>query len=687
VFQTVLRLAVALVVSSSCFAAADTPARTHDITLDDYLTVHPLTACATSPDGKYVAYTELRWGEHDEPRQSDLWIVETATKQATRLTFERANDSSPQWAADGKHLYFLSKRTRGEKDKKPPYDGTAQVWITGLHPGEPLAITRVKGGIESYQVSQDGRTLYYTKAGEEAEREWKSLRKKYGDIQFGSGAFKYTELWKLDLQTWREERLAAPERVITEFRVAPDESRVAMVTTPDDRLITREGQSRVDVFDMQTRQTITLPDKLYRADAPTPYGWLENPAWSPDAKALAWTVGFDGYQTEVLVAEFGAGDPAVWMLKRPDEVSVAGGLEWRPGGGELCFLAEKRARKHIHAVSDVRAGKQGAARVLTSGDVVVFDYSFSADGQQVGFIQGNPQDPGNIFWAATAQTGPAVRLTNANPQVDTWKLPQMSLVQWKAPDGVEVEGVLELPPDYKPGDPPLPLAVEVHGGPSDATLLYLQYWIYGRVAFPARGYALLCPNYRGSTGYGDKFLTDLVGRENDIEVKDILAGVDALIERGVADPNRLGVLGWSNGGFLVNCLITTTQRFKAASSGAGVFDQLMQWGLEDTPGHVINFMRGLPWERQEAYLKASPAYKLGSCTTPTVIHIGENDERVPAAHARALYRGLKEYTQTPTVLLVYPGAGHGLSISDHRKGKLDWDLAWFDKYVLGKSGE
>ena len=237
------------------------------------------------------------------------------------------------------------------------------------------------------------------------------------------------------------------------------------------------------------------------------------------------------------------------------------------------------------------------------------------------------------------------------------------------------------------GDPPLPLVVEVHGGPSDATLLYLQYWIYGRTLFPALGYALLSPNYRGSTGYGDKFLTDLVGRENDIEVKDILAGVDAMIEKKLADPERLGVMGWSNGGFLTNCLITTTQRFKAASSGAGVIDQLIEWGLEDTPGHVINFNRGLPWERTEAYLKASPAYNLGKVTTPTIIHVGEQDERVPAAHAKTLYRALKDYSKTPTVLLTYPNAGHGLMLSDHRKGKLEWDVKWFEKYLPVKSAE
>ncbi|MEW6251762.1 MAG: prolyl oligopeptidase family serine peptidase, partial [Planctomycetota bacterium] len=209
--------------------------------------------------------------------------------------------------------------------------------------------------------------------------------------------------------------------------------------------------------------------------------------------------------------------------------------------------------------------------------------------------------------------------------------------------------------------------------------------IYGRTLFPALGYALLSPNYRGSTGYGDKFLVDLVGRENDIEVQDILAGVDALIERKIADPERLGVMGWSNGGFLVNGLITQTQRFKAASSGAGVVDQLIQWGAEDTPGHVVNFMRGLPWERTEAYIKASPIYRLGAANTPTIIHVGEEDERVPAAHSRALFRALYDYRKVPAVLLTYPGAGHGLAISDHRKGKLEWDVKWFEKYLPVKA--
>ena len=224
------------------------------------------------------------------------------------------------------------------------------------------------------------------------------------------------------------------------------------------------------------------------------------------------------------------------------------------------------------------------------------------------------------------------RLTNLNPQVDTWKLPRISVVSWKGAKGDAVEGILELPPDYKKGDK-LPLVVEIHGGPTTAAHCSLQYWIYGRTLLPAKGYALLRPNYRGSTGYGDRFLTDLVGHENDLDVEDILAGVDALVEKGIADPKRLGVMGWSNGGYLTNCLITKTTRFKAASSGAGIVDTVMEWGSNDEPAYAIVFKKGFPWNRAALYHKASPTYALDKVRTPTLIHVGGGDEHCRRARA------------------------------------------------------
>jgi dipeptidyl aminopeptidase/acylaminoacyl peptidase len=272
------------------------------------------------------------------------------------------------------------------------------------------------------------------------------------------------------------------------------------------------------------------------------------------------------------------------------------------------------------------------------------------------------------------------RLTRVNPQADTWKLPRLSVFTWKAPDGTPVEGILELPPDSKKGER-LPLVVEIHGGPTTAAYYKLQYWIYGRTLLPAKGYALLTPNYRGSTGYGDKFLTDLIGRENDLDVGDILAGVDALVAAGIADPERLGVTGWSNGGYLTNCLISRTTRFKAAVSGAGILDAVMEFGAGDEPAYTIVFKQGFPWNSAARYQKASPSYSLEKIRTPTLIHVGGNDERCPPGHSRMLYRVLKEYNRVPTELLVYPGEGHGLMKYRNRRAKLEWDLAWFERYL------
>lgn len=698
--------ALILVLCLAGVARPDAPLRDHQITVDDYFTLDIIEDAVASPDGRHVAYVQRRWDKEADGRNADIWVADLETRESWRVTFDKANDTSPQWAPDGQHLYFASARKRGD-DKDPPYNGKTQVWVTSPHGGEAMPVTRLADGIDAYQLSKDGKALLYTQSREEADEEWKSLRETHKDIEYGHGKRNVSTLWRLDLRSWRADKLVDEKRYIRYFAVSPKARRIAMITGPDDRLITHEGRSRVDVYDVGTRTVSTLPDELWREQAPSPYGWLENPCWSSDGRSLAFSVSFDGYPTEILVAEWPAGEadaatpgePAVRRLKRPSGAFVTGGLRWHPTESHLYFVGDDRARARVFCIPQIVAGGQGTSVALTEGDVVVFGYDFRGQKELV-LILGTTLVPQDIYLtSADVARTPAGgsnwpvadiekhgyrRITEINPQVDTWKLPQISVVSWKGAGGDEVEGILELPPDYEPGTP-LPTVVELHGGPTDAARLYLQYWIYGRTLFPARGYALFTPNYRGSTGYGDKFLTDLIGRENDIDVEDILTGVDALVERGVADPNRLGVMGWSNGGFLTNCVITRTDRFKAASSGAGVIDQFMQWALEDTPGHVINYMKGLPWDQPDAYRKGSPSTLLGRVKTPTLIHVGANDARVPPAHSRTLYRALHEYVGVPTQLLVYPGQGHGLTTYKFRKAKMEWDLAWFDRYLLGKT--
>jgi dipeptidyl aminopeptidase/acylaminoacyl peptidase len=656
--------------------------RTHDIVPEDYFTLGTIAQCANAPDGQYIAYTEVRWGEPKERRTSDLWVVHTGTKARTRLTFERCGSFAPQWSPDSKHIYFGGHFERPGAEKAP-WDGSTQVWRISPTGGELFPVTKVKGGISGFELSHNGKTLYYTVTEEHVDDEWKDLQKRYADLQYGHGIVDFSQLWKLDLESWWPEKIVDEQRVIRDFTVTRDEKRIAMITTPDWELVSHEGWSRLDVFDVESGKIAELTSDAWRANHPSPFGWIESPAWSSGGKALAFSISFDGYPTELHVAEHQGGAWQVNKLARPTKLAVAGGaMQWRSGTRDLYFLAEERARIRLYCFEQVRDGKAGQLRVVSPGDIVATAYDLDDKGDGATVVYSTTTHMRDIF--RVDARGKYARITNVNPQVDTWKLPQVQLVTWEGANGDEVEGILELPPDYKPGDGPLPLVVELHGGPSAATYYRLRFWIYGRTLFPAKGYALLSPNYRGSTGYGDKFMTDLVGRENNIEVKDILEGVDAMVSRGIADETRLGVMGWSNGGLLTNCVITHTERFKAASSGAGIVDMVMQWGLEDTPGHVVNFMKGLPWETPEAYRHASCVYDLDKVTTPTLIHVGGADARVPTAHSKTLYRAFHRYLKVPTQLVIYPGEGHGLTTKENRLAKMEWDLAWFDKYLLGK---
>lgn len=649
--------------------------RTHNIVIEDYFSIAYLQQLVASPDGKSVAFVQIRWDKQKDGKNRDIWVLDLESREPQRLTFDQANETSPQWAPDNQTVYFLG-RYKHEGEKKPPYDGKTQVWKIQKDGSELKPVTSIKGGISDFQLSEDGKSLYYIIQKDHLIDEWKELRSEYkDDLKFGHGIQKVSEIWKLDLVTWRTSRLLDHNRFIREFKVTPDEKKIALISDPDEPLIYHEGGSVVEILIPATGELFTLKDKLWREKAPSPNGWLGNLAWSSDSRLLGFSVDFDGYPMEILAGRIGtsANDSKVRKLKRPKGVSASGALQWIPGKDELCFIGEMKARHHIYSLPYPK----GKAEALVDGDLVVEGYSLLKNGNTV-TIQSGLTYYHDLFLHRKGES--AELLWKNNAQIDTWILPQISIVSWKGANGDPVEGILELPPDYNNGEK-LPLIVNLHGGPTASEQFSFLFWIYGRTALAARGYAVLSPNYRGSTGYGDKFLSDLVGHENDYDVKDILAGVDAMIDRGIADPNRLGVMGWSNGGYLTNCLIATN-RFDAASSGAGVLDMTIQWADEDTPGHVYNFMKGLPWEQPEHYQKTSPLYSFKpGLKTATLIHVGEKDPRVPAIHSKALHRALYNYLDVPCELLIYPGEPHGLTTYQHRLAKMRWDHAWFDKYV------
>ncbi len=670
---------------SLTFAATPAPERTHDIVPEDYFSMAHISEVAPSPSGKQVVWAEQRWQDDLPRRNKDLWIVDSRTKAARRLTFDAAGDGHPVWSADGAWIYFGTARKQAKKGA--PYNGKYQVWRIRPDGTDLGPVTRIKGGIEGFELTEDGTYLYYTKRAKHHDKDpWKKLRKSHNKLKYGKGVRKLSELWRLNLKTWRSEQLTKKAtRYISQFTVSPSGDRVAMITVPSRRLIDNEGWSWVQILDLRTRELTRLKDDAWRGQAPSPYGWLSSLAWSDDSKMLALRVDFDGYPGEMFVVHLdGTKTRGTMRLPRKDEFTLSGGLTWRPGSNDLCVKAIKDARDRIYCVRNVKLGKHGATAEITASDKgTVHGYSFSANGKQLALSLGTIEHAPEVYVLPARGAHKYTRLTNQNPQTATWKLPTVKTVRWKNPDGTEVEGILELPPGYD-GKSKLPLMVEIHGGPTSASRKEMRFWIYGRTLLAARGWALLSPNYRGSTGYGDKFLTDLIGKKNDVDVSDILSGVDAMVAQGIADPDRMAVMGWSNGGYLTNCIITKTDRFKAAISGAGVVDTAMQWMIEDTPGHVVNFSQGLPWAKAEAMRKSSPLYDLHKVKTPTLIHVGANDARVPVQHSRALFRGLDQYLDVPVELIEYPGEPHGLGKKVSRKAKLEWDMAWLDHWVLGK---
>ncbi len=689
------RLCLFLLFASLSVAQADKPERTHAITIDDYFTMATPMEVAVAEKTGIIAYTEARWQKSTNDRKADLWVVHPDGKRR-RLTADRVGARSIRLSSDSKSVTYIGIHRRAA-EKEPPYDGKPQVWRVRVKGGEPEALTRAPKGVALYQIDDRRGLLYYVvNVPAQPEGPFAKLKEETKEIEYGDGGHERSQLWRVNLQSWRKEKLLDDGRTIREISLAPDGGALGMITTPDDTVISFEGESRVEVFDPARKKSTVVWDKADRAGAPSKFGWLEHLSFGPGGK-VAFEVIYDGYPAEVVIAHYY--DPndrmpnmlqlSPFNVERPAGVQVKGygsPLAWR--GERICYLGEDSSGsvRVYEAAAEKSAASEPSPLTAGAGRLVVG--TFAVAGKWGALVAATPEAFSEIYRyehnalkGDAPKVGKLQRITSLNPQTETWKLPKVSSVTWKGANGDEVHGVLELPADAKPGVP-LPLIVAIHGGPTTSVPTSMDFNPYeGRCFLSAKGYAILCPNYRGSTGNGDKFLTDLVGKENDIEVEDILKGVDHLIAQKIADPNRLGVMGWSNGGYLTNCLIAKTTRFKAASSGAGIVDTVMEWGSNDEPAYMNALKGGLPWDKPDAYRRTSPLYQFDKIKTPTLIHVGGNDVRCPPAHSRTLYRALKLYNKVPTELVTYKGEPHGLTKYANRRAKMMWDVAWFERYI------
>jgi len=686
-----MRFALALAVAA---ALPCTPlpasAQTRPVTIDDVLELKAIGtgfnggAPAISPDGTAVLFTVREWRERPDrgavrkDARTHVWRVATDGRTSARqVTFGERGESSPAWSPDGRYMSFLSARgPQGDDEPK------VRLWVMRSDGGEASAITDGTESVQQYAWSPDARTIAFTMTDPRSPEETTAVRARDDERPF-EDEYRRVHLWVADVATRAATRVTSG----AEFTIggalswSADNRHVAFAAgvTP----LLRDNRRDIYVADVDAKTVEKIS---------TNFGPDVAPAYSPDGRQLAYLsipitappIG-DGTppatvsQERILVYDVASRqtrDVTGTLAVDPD-----GPLHWSADGRRLTFTAGDRA--YVNAFElDVAAGR--ATRLTTARTLQAV--SFSADGSRVAFTMDSPTAPAEVF-VADVRFAALVKLTDLNPQARDFALGTTEVVTWKSRDGLEVEGVLLKPVGYDPSKR-YPLLVVAHGGPAGAHLNgYRVGGLEGGQVWAGLGWAVFYPNPRGSSNYGEKFLRANVADWGGGDFADIDSGVDALVARGVADPEKLAHIGWSYGGYMTAWTITQTRRYKAAMVGAGLTNMWSMYGTNDIPSVLIGYFGGIAnKETLPLYLNRSAMTHIDNAVTPTLILHGGNDERVPLGQAQELFRGLKDRGRT-TELVVYPREGHGITEYYHQKDRLTRIRDWVTSHVAADSSK
>lgn len=631
-------------------------------TPDQMMRVKRITEVRPSPEGRRAMFTVVEPVMTAE-KSEFLTQVHLAEAGATRqLTFAEKSSTHPRWSPDGTRVAFLSAR-----------QGKAQIYVLNLAGGEAEPVTEGKADISALAWSPDGRSLAFTMPDPKSEDEEKAAKGK-DDAYWHEEHIAFNRLYVVPLaknaQGQREvRRLTAFDRHVGHFDWSPDGTRIAFDHTagPKADLWTTSDVSVVDV----SQGTVKPLAATAAAES--------QPLWSRDGKWIALTVSdapprwAAHHRIHLLPVEDGA---ARILPETPDGQPNL--LGWSGDGRHLLFNEARGTLTGLYAL----ATDTGVFLRLDTGADLAAAPSLDPRGLFLGFTLQNPDKALEAYLSPVSGFHPQ-KLSAVNADLPGLPLGRTEVVRWKGADGLEIEGVLTYPAGYVKGRK-VPLLLNVHGGPTGVfqQIFSATPGLYPLAAFAAKGFAVLRPNPRGSSGYGKDFrfanLADWGGKD----FKDLMAGVDKVIEMGVADPDRLGVMGWSYGGFMTSWTITQTKRFKAASVGAGVTNLMSFDGVTDIPAFVPDYFGGQSWEKLDGYMGHSALFQVKGVSTPTLIQHCQGDLRVPISQGYEFYNALKQQG-TPVRMLVVPRQAHGPTEPKAMLKIMETNLAWFEE-KLGK---
>jgi len=679
----------ALSVSSLLAAAPALPAQNvsaasapHPITLNDLFRFQIVGSPVVSPDGKWVAYTVHKTDLKADKGATDLWMVSWDGSEDIRLTwgFQSIQDpnglgsaGAPAWSPDGRYLSFLAGRPG-------PAKGT-QVWIMDRRGGEAHQLTNVKGEIHGYAWSPDSTKLVLAIAPDENPEPKPGEQPRPQPIVIDRYLFEedvtgylrdnqHTHLFLFDVATHKLDKLTNSPAKFDETNPvwSPDGTQIAFVSNHDpdpDRSI------NTDVFVVDARPNST-PRQLTHYDGPDE-GHIQ---WSPDGKWIAFLRGsplklwqYSEDQLGVVAAD--GSSPARIVTAKLDR-AVSRPL-WSSDGKSIQVLVEDD-RNQYPALVDVATGS--VHREVTSPGV---SYQMDEHAGHTALVWTTTTDPGEVY---ALDDGVLRKLTHHNDALMAQlRLGRVRDVSATSQDGTLVHGLITMPPGAVAGTK-YPMILFIHGGPNGQD--GHEFSMTDQM-FAGHGYAVLNVNYRGSSGRGVVFQQAIADDWGHLEIQDLLACVDQVVKDGLVDPSRMGVGGWSYGGMLTDYMIASSNRFKAASSGAGTGDPFALYGVDE---YILQYNNevGPPWRDTQQYIKLGyPFFKAYTIHTPTLYMGGTSDMNVPLVGGKQMYEALKTLN-VPTELIVYPNQFHGFTRPSFILDRFERWFAWYDTWVLGKAG-